>query len=113
MECTYWENSTGEKPVQDFLNSRTPKEKDKIVRQIGLLLDIGYVALARQGDFEKIDKIGLWEFKIDYSKFHFRIFCGIDANKYIFLHAVIKDYKKLKQRDIELAKKRLLEYKTL
>lgn len=113
MEYEFWENSTGEKPVQEFLNSRPQKEKDKISRQIFLLLEIGHIGLGRQGDFEKIDKIGLWEFRIDYRKFHFRIFCAIEGNNYIFLHVVQKNYPKLKKRDIELAKQRLLQYRKL
>lgn len=112
MDYVYWENSAGEKPVQEFLmSSLSQKERDKVSRQIYILHELGYYQLAKQGDFEKIDKMGVWEFKINFGKSHFRIFCGIELNKYIFLHMIRKKYKKLHMKDIRLSKERLKIYR--
>ena len=111
MNYIFWETLAGKRPVQEFIISLPPKESDKIARQIRLLLEFGYVAMKRQGDFEKVSEVGVWEFKIDYSKTHYRIFCGIENNCYILLHIIKKKYQKLKNKDINIAVKRLLEYK--
>ncbi len=111
MKIVFWKSSNGRKPVQEYIDSCTPKEQDKIIRQVYLLEEHGYLAMSKQGDFEKIDDVGVWEFKIDYRNLRFRIFCGLEKGMYVLLHIVRKTYKKLKRRDIKLAVDRLLEYR--
>jgi phage-related protein len=113
MKHTFWKTASGKEAVKEFIKTLSLKEQDKIARQIFLLCEKGHTQLARQGDFEKVDKIGVWEFKIDYSKSHFRIFCGIENDIYVFLHIIRKKDNKLKNQDIELAVKRLTHYRLL
>jgi hypothetical protein len=83
MEVVFWKSSSGVELVkEEILSPRlSEKDRDKIMRQIFLLETQGHSQFAKQGDFKKIHSIGIWELKIDYHKFHYRVLCGIE--KYI------------------------------
>lgn len=107
MNYDFWQTSSGRKPVQEIIARLPSKEAEEVLLNIKPLIDFSFQELVRQRYLEKLDKDGLWEYRIDIGHYHYRVYCGIKGQTYILLHFVKKDYRRLKKSDIKLAKHRL------
>lgn len=108
MDNQYWETivyerSNGEVPMDDFLNSLSPKHEIKVMRSIQLLEEFGpaigqpHVLLIGNGIYELRTKFSSNIFRTFF--FHF------EENKLVLLHGFTKKTQKTPRREIERAKK--------
>lgn len=109
----FYRKENGSVPVQDFLNSLSPKLRAKAFRDIELLKNMGnelrepYVK-ALKGNENK----GLYELRIKFSTDIARIFYfTYYNNKYILLNGFIKKAMKTPECEIERARKYMEDYK--
>lgn len=112
-EIEFYELSDGYKPVFDFIDSLSTKEKAKVINEIELLKDYG-IELGPP----KLWKIkgkrynGLWELRIRFSSNYYRIFYFLFRGRlFVLLHAFIKKKNKTDIKELEIAKNRMNEYK--
>ncbi len=108
-EIIYWLSSSGENPIHDFLDNCLPKTKVKIFRILMHLAEYGL-----QGAIPHLKKLTgtpLWEIKIR-SKENVRIlYVAYTGKKILLLHAFYKKKQKTPKKEIEIALKRLKDYK--
>ena len=108
----YYEQSNGRKPVFEFIEGLPTKDKAKVLKELELLEDYGIVMgppRATKITGEKYKK--LWELRIKYNRNCYRIFYFLYIGRlFILLHAVIKKKNKTNENDLEISKKRMLNY---
>jgi len=108
-EIELYENTRGEKPVEEFFESLNKKANLKIVRALELLEIFGL-----QGGYPHIKKLTgthLWEYRILGSD-NIRIFyVTITGKLLLVLHGFKKKKQKTPTKEIKIAEERLQEYK--
>lgn len=108
LNAFFYQSSTGNEPVRDWLKS-LPKQDKKIIGEDVKTVQYGWplgMPLVRSlGD-------GLWEVRSDLGTSRIaRIIFFMHANSMILLHGFIKKFQKTPIGDIEIAKKRMKEVK--
>ena len=106
----YYESSTGNKPVEYFINTLEEKAQDKIVRTLELLEEFGItIGLPH---VKKLIGTPLWELRILGSD-NLRIFyIAKGQHSFLLLHAFKKKTQKTERKEIKVALERLREYKS-
>nr|MBI5455900.1 type II toxin-antitoxin system RelE/ParE family toxin [Candidatus Levybacteria bacterium] len=108
-EIEFYQTSTGNKPIEEFIDSLEKKTQLKIAHAIDLLqefgLRIGYPQI------KKVTGTDLWELRILGSD-NIRIFyIAINNKTFLLLHGFRKKKQKTPDREIRLALGRLKEYR--
>jgi len=106
-EVLYYDTEGGQTPIEDFLNGLPKKARAKCLAYIDLLAEKGFALPASY-----IGKVRdeIWELRPEWSGTEYRFFYAALVNKrFVVLHAITKKSRKLKQKDIELAKTRYAE----
>lgn len=101
----------GNEPVKDFILGQPNRAIAeilhvlKLLREFNIKLGMPYV--------RKIDKSSLRELRIKHSSDLYRIFYfAYTGQKFVLLHAILKRSDRTPKGDIELAKKRMNDYKS-
>ena len=108
FEIEFYRLSDGSAPVEDFLDSLTPKMRNKAVRSLELLEEFGNKL--REPNSSPIGD-GLFELRIKFSSDITRIFYFFYIGKKIVLtNGFIKKTQKTPSSEIELARKYKSDY---
>jgi phage-related protein len=112
-EIRFYEKNSGEKPVLDFIKNLPTKDKAKVFQELNLLEKYGIelgVPITTKIKGERYKKI--WELRIRISTNYYRIFYFLYSGRFfVLLHAVLKKRNKTAINDLEIARKRMLDYK--
>lgn len=104
-----YENTRGEKPIEDFFDLLDKKASLKITHAFELLETFGL-----EGGYPHIKKLAgtdLWEYRI-LGSHNIRIFYVTMTGKiFLILHGFKKKKQKTPPKEIEIAQERLQEYK--
>ncbi len=109
-QIDFYSDKGGNEPVNDFICAQSPSAQAEILHVIGLLqefaltLDLPYV--------KKIGKSGIRELRIHHSSDYYRIFYfAFTGRRFVLLHAFLKKTRKTPNRELEIALKRMNDYK--
>jgi len=104
-------DTAGNEPIKDFILEQPDGaiaeiiHVFKLLREFNIQLGMPYV--------RKIDKSGLRELRIKHSSDLYRIFYfAYTGQKFVLLHAILKRSDRTSEGDIELAIKRMNDYKS-
>ena len=113
-EVEYYQKTTGEIPVEDFLLSLPPKLRAKAYSDIMLLARLGTNIREPYSSAIKGDKYkGLFELRTKFSSDITRIFYfTFDKNKFVLLHGFVKKTNKTPERELERAVKYKNDYES-
>lgn len=104
----FYTNAAGDSPVDDFLNELDIKTRSKVFAHISLLADQGPNLKRPYADTVR-GKIR--ELRIQYSSNQYRILYFFQLRDQIVLaHAFLKKTQQLKEKDIELAERRMTDW---
>lgn len=107
-EIEMYENITGDKPIEEFMDSLESKIKLKVINAVELLKTFGL-----SGSYPHIKKLtntNLWEYRILGSD-NIRIFYVTVTGKiFLILHGFKKKKQKTPVKEIKIAQERLTEY---
>lgn len=111
-EVELYKTESNKIPVEDFIKNLSEKEESKIYREIDLLkqkgIDLGFPFTSK---IEGSDYKNLWELRIKFSSNNFRVIYFLHIkNKFILLHGFKKKTKKTPKRELETAKRRMIDY---
>ena len=106
----YYTDIMGDEPVRDFINSQSIDAQVEIAHVINLLeefaLDLRYPYVV------KVGKTGIRELRIHHSSDYYRIFYfAFTGRRFVLLHAFLKKTRKTPKGELEIAIKRMNEYK--
>ncbi|HWY79737.1 MAG TPA: type II toxin-antitoxin system RelE/ParE family toxin [Candidatus Sulfotelmatobacter sp.] len=104
----YFESSTGNKPVEEFINSLEEKAQVKIFRTFELLEEFGI----RLGlpHVKKLTGTSLWELRILGSDSIRIFYIAKEQQTFLLLHAIKKKTQKTEKKEIKIANERLNEF---
>jgi phage-related protein len=106
----FYRTASGATPLTDFLASLPAKARAKCafymarLDQQGLSLPRSYLAKV-EGD--------VWELRPEFGGIEYRLMFGVIAERFVFVHAIVKKRRRLSRADIALAQSRLDELKQL
>jgi phage-related protein len=109
FEVFFFETAAGNQPVREFLLNRSEQDK----KEIGS--DILEVQRRFPVGLPLVDKISdnLWEIRSHIPDGICRTFFTIHTHAIILLHSFVKKTKKTPSKELEIAKRRLQEYRRL
>ncbi|MCJ7665461.1 MAG: type II toxin-antitoxin system RelE/ParE family toxin [Actinobacteria bacterium] len=107
-KVAYYKTNSGKVPVIDYIETQEPKCIKKIRNALRLLREFGIEesqlkARKLRGKYYK----GLHELKIDSSRIIYFLFSG---RKFILVHGFTKQSKKTPRQELEVARKRIMDY---
>ncbi len=102
-----------ENPVRDFILDLQNKERAKVAHEIEILEKEGiYPGYPHTSKIIGKEYKGLWELRIRFGKNNFRIIYFLYIkNTFVLLHGFKKKTNATLKKDLETAKKRMIEYK--
>ncbi len=108
LEVMFARTHSGGEPVREWLKSLSTEERRAIgfkIKEVQFGWPIGMPLTKSLGD-------GLWEVRISLGETRriARIFFGLDGNKMILLHGIIKKTQKTPKNEIDTARKRWKSY---
>jgi len=105
----FYRFESGECPVQDYLDSLSNKQVEKVFFVLDLIENFDIVPSKFFKKLESTDDI--WEARIQYGSDIFRIFGFFDGQDLVVMnHAFTKKTQKIPPREIETAERRKKEY---
>lgn len=112
-EIEFFKKENGESPVEEFLGSLTAKMQAKAIREIDLLEEFGILLPKPHAkNIEGKNYKGLWELRVKVATDIVRTFYFLaDAKKFVLLHGFIKKDEKTPIGELEIARKRMEDYK--
>ncbi len=109
-QIVYYTDIRGDEPVKNFIDMQSLDAQAEILHVIGLLqefaltLGLPYV--------RKIGKSGIRELRIHHSSDYYRIFYfAFTGRRFVLLHAFLKKARKTPNMEVEIALKRMDDYK--
>ena len=107
-KIVYYESSSGNSPVYNFIESLNVKAKSKIIDALNLLEEFG--VLLTKPHSKKVVNTQLWELRV-VGKDNIRIFYIAQSGKsFLLLHGFIKKTRKTEKREIKTAEQRLADF---
>ena len=101
----FFSTESGSKPVQEFIDSLSDKQAEKILWVLRLIRE--YEKVPRQYFKKLVNTDGLWEIRIALSGNNFRLIGFFDGNQLIILtNGFQKKTQKTPRKEIALAQKR-------
>lgn len=108
-EINFYHLENGDCPVQDYLDSLSNKQVEKVFFVLDLIENFDIVPSKFFKKMGATDDI--WEARIQYGNNIFRLLGFFDGNDLIILnHAFTKKTQKIPAREIEIAERRKKEY---
>lgn len=109
-EIEFYQNKQGNIPVQEFILGQSKKVQAKLLRFIDMLKDFG-IGLG-QPFVKKLTGSSVWELRIRHSSSYYRImYFAFTGKKFILLHGFVKKSEETPKSEIEIAEKRMNDYK--
>lgn len=110
-QIVFYKDDKGIEPANDFIHTQPSSAQSRIVHVIEMLQRYGVTL--KPPYVKKITKSGLWELRIHHSSNYYRVFYfAFTGRKFVLLHAFLKKTAKTPVREIEIALKRMDEYKS-
>ena len=110
-EVIFYETVNGKKPVEEFLDSLTPKEAKKVAWVLKLFEDPNFQELPSQFFKKLTNTDDIWEVRVSVERKAIRILGFFDGNDLIVLaHAIVKKTQKTPKKAIVIAQKRKKDY---
>lgn len=104
----YYESSSGDKPVENFINSLEEKAQTKITRTLELLEEFGIrIGLPHA---KKLVGTPLWELRVLGSDSIRIFYITKEQQSFLLLHGFKKKTQKTEKKEIKVALVRLSEY---
>nr|VFK17495.1 MAG: Phage-related protein [Candidatus Kentron sp. LFY] len=108
-EVIFYRTAGGRSPVEEFLDSLSPKQAQKVVWVLQLVEEIDIVPVRYFKKLTGTDEI--WEVRIDVGGDTFRILGFPDGKRFVVLnHAFQKKTRKTPEKEIRVAEKRKHDY---
>lgn len=108
-EIIFYETVSGKCPVEEFLNSLTPKQAQKVTWTLKLIEDLP--SIPAQYFKKLVNTDSIWEVRIIYKNDIFRILGFFDGSKIVVLnHAFQKKIQKTPSQAIKIAEDRKRDY---
>ena len=105
----YYENATGNNPVDDFLRSLTVRQFEKVTWVLKLLREVPLVS--RQYFKKLIGTDDIWEVRIDSGSDTFRILGFMEKGNFVVLtNGFAKKTEKTPSKEIKIAEQRKADY---
>ncbi len=109
MRVEFYKTITNKCPIEDFLDSLTDKQVEKVLWVLRLITEINPIPTTYLKKLVNTDDI--WEVRVQFSGNNFRLLGFFDDDNLIILnHGFQKKTQKTPQKDIKLAEKRKLDY---
>lgn len=106
----YFVSSSGENPVDSFLNSCSEKQQVKILRVLNYLEEFGFQTTIPH--IKKLSGTPFWEIRILGQDNIRIIYCFEVGRLIILLHGFFKKSQKTPRKEIEICYKRYSEYRS-
>ena len=108
-EIRFYHLPSGRRPVEEFLDSLSPRLAEKVTWVLGLIEELEIVPLQY---FKKLEgSSNLWEVRASVGRESVRILGFLHRSRLVVLtHGFLKKSQRLSRRDIELAEKRKADY---
>ncbi len=104
----FYRTEKGNSPVEEFLESLTDKQAQKVAWTLRVIRDLDLVP---QEYFKKLKPTQIWEVRVQVGNNIFRILGFIDGKELIVLtNGFQKKTQKTPKKEIELAEKRMKDY---
>ena len=108
-EIEFYKNQSGKSPVEEFLNSLSGKQAQKVIWTLKLIEELETVPKQYFKKLTNTDDI--WEVRVQLSGNIFRLLGFVEEEKLIILnHAFQKKTQKTPVKEIKLSEKRKKEY---
>ena len=108
-EINFYHLENGDCPVQDYLDTLSNKQVEKVFFVLDLIENLDIVPSKFFKKLEATDDI--WEARIQYGNNIFRLLGFLDGNELvIFNHAFTKKTQKTPAKEIKIAERRKKEY---
>ncbi len=105
----FYRLENGKRPVENFLESLSNKQVEKVFFVLDLIENIDIVPRKFFKKLEATDNI--WEVRVQYGNNIFRLFGFFDGNDLVVLnHAFTKKTQKVPQKEIKIAEQRKKDY---
>jgi phage-related protein len=110
----FYKDLKGNYPAYDYIYNLPIKHRAKITYTIDLLQSRGIILGSQKSRKMQGNKYyGLWELRIKYSSNNYRVLYFLfEKRTFVLLHAFLKKGRKTERRHLELARKRMIDYKT-
>ena len=105
-----YESPSGNKPVEEFLNSLDVRARLKVSRTFELLENFGLEGAYQHA--KKLTGTSLWELRIIGSDSIRIFYITITGKIFLLLHGFKKTSQKTPTKEMSIAKKRLIEYQS-
>jgi len=106
----YYTTDIDENPVKKFIDSLQKRDKAKIFRIFQNIEQYGLLSILPH--LKKLTETPFWEIRILGENNIRIIYLAISAESILVLHGFLKKSQKTPIREIEIASKRLMDYKT-
>ncbi|NTV93605.1 MAG: type II toxin-antitoxin system RelE/ParE family toxin [Chlorobiaceae bacterium] len=105
----FYTSRSGGKPIEEFLDSLTAKEAQKVVWVLDI---VRKQQLVSKEYFKKLTgSDGIWEVRASHGRKEFRLLCFFPEGKLVILtNGFVKKSQKTPEAEIELAQKRKADY---
>lgn len=108
-EIIFFRTKSGGSPIEEFLDSLNVKQAKKVTWVLGLIEELERVPKQYLKKLAGTEDI--WEIRVREGREVFRLLGFFDGSNFVVLvHAFKKKSRKIKERDLELAKSRKKEY---
>lgn len=105
----FYRLENGKRPVENFLESLSSKQVEKVFFVLDLIENIDIVPRKFFKKLEATDNI--WEVRVQYGNNIFRLFGFFDGNDLVVLnHAFTKKTQKVPQKEIKIVEQRKKDY---
>lgn len=109
FQALFYEDKKGNSPVEGFLDSLPKKARLKMLRWIGLLEEKG--VMMPRGYAKNFIGTDLWELICNFGSDDYRLFYFFDGKIIILLHGFSKKTEETPKSEIDIAEKRMAEYR--
>ena len=107
LSVVFYKSDTGNEPVREWLKGLTKAEKKTIggdIKTVQLGWPLGMPLVKSLGG-------GLWEIRSRLAEKIARVFIAVHKNNIVLFHGLIKKSRQIPKKDLELARKRLNNFK--
>ena len=108
-EIIYYRSESGNNPIQDFLDSLSLKQRDKVLRVLGIVESQDRVPITF---FKKLVSTNdIWEIRVSLGSDIFRLLGFLDNNNLVILtNGFVKKTQKTPPQEIAIAEQRKKDY---
>lgn len=109
-EIDYYETTSGGEPVRGFIEELETRARSKVYQVFELLTEFG--TILGQPHVKKVVGTPLWELRILGDNSIRLFYVVVVRGKFLILHGFVKKQQKTPAREINMAIKRLIDYKS-